>query len=917
MSMISRLPESTTRLLGSPLVITTPDTLVKELLENSIDAKATSVEVIVSVDTVKKIEVRDNGVGIHPDDYDSLGRHGHTSKLRSFDELSIQSSKTLGFRGEALASANSLAQVTITTKTISEPVAAILHIIPGIGGVSKQQPVSAPVGTTVNITGLFSRLPVREQLAVKESNKTIDRIRELLRSYAMARPNLKLSFKVIQSAKQSWSYSPKPNATVREAATQLFGAEFTAHYIEKTFQKISSTSEGDTPIERQKSPSNGQYTFEAFILKPDSPPSKVPEQRYFSVDGRPITAKRGTIKKVLNIYVEHIITAFQQAVSGITPKDCFIRLNIKCPPGSYDVNIEPSKDDVLFSNEMGVLDGFKNLCKEVYKTPIPNSSDSRLSAKRSPVLGDGDANVQQEPSVVSGMKPGSEVTAYSDLSSKIQNPALPQSGHVMQSQGQQAPTTDLSSSAPLQDLDVPTSSPPIIRFTAINAPVPDTQHRSKSAKALSPGDMPSNVNHTRYKVDMSTDFNEYSHDYPRKKYRPSPQAHPSHEESGDTQHSGLRGVNPWIIAKMNAPSRDMRERVADDCIHRSNSPLPAIEGYMTPDPPILRHAGAAPRDLDVPPSQRYLQLQGNTLTGVPGGAYRSPMSSPPNRAPRREMDVTIPTPMRPRQRGNLPPWSPPSSIEMTRPSIKDLDSTGPRPTSDGLHQTTISFQGSRGSRKRRFPEEGDQIDQGLHDQCSFGENDARRTLKPPGENLSHQNLRQKPRQTPVYPKADQIQLYPHLQAGRAQDAASVSKVKEPTKTSLPSCDPRAYLLRRQKSIAADAKGTGPKKIRRLKSSLLPLENIPTDDQTHFLVLIKVLTKDILGALVKQGASYDKYVEKGVVEEGLSMSLDEGRRVEERLKSYIREQQNEAGNDGAELEIGLCTLLKGKGAVGSA
>lgn len=155
MSTISRLPESTTRLICSPLAITTPVTLVKELLDNSIDAKATSIEVIISADTVKKIEVRDNGIGIHPDDYDALGRRGHTSKLRSFEELRTHFGKTLGFRGEALASANSLAQVTVTTKIASEPVAAILHIRSDTGGILKQHPTSAPVGTTVSISGLF------------------------------------------------------------------------------------------------------------------------------------------------------------------------------------------------------------------------------------------------------------------------------------------------------------------------------------------------------------------------------------------------------------------------------------------------------------------------------------------------------------------------------------------------------------------------------------------------------------------------------------------------------------------------------------------------------------------------------------------------------------------------------------------
>src|SRR5690348_6177351 len=106
---ISALSEGTVRTLGSALVITSPLLLLKELLDNAIDSGATSVDVIVSPNTVDKIEVRDNGHGIDPGNFESLGRPGHTSKLRSFDELSKVGATTLGFRGAALASANTLA----------------------------------------------------------------------------------------------------------------------------------------------------------------------------------------------------------------------------------------------------------------------------------------------------------------------------------------------------------------------------------------------------------------------------------------------------------------------------------------------------------------------------------------------------------------------------------------------------------------------------------------------------------------------------------------------------------------------------------------------------------------------------------------------------------------------------------------
>ncbi|KAI5466728.1 histidine kinase-like ATPase, partial [Mariannaea sp. PMI_226] len=100
---IAALPLATSRLLGSSTVVTNPTSLVKELVENSIDAGANSIEVLISQNTVDKVQVKDNGCGISLDDLNLLGRRAHTSKLRTFDELETKAGDTLGFRGEALA----------------------------------------------------------------------------------------------------------------------------------------------------------------------------------------------------------------------------------------------------------------------------------------------------------------------------------------------------------------------------------------------------------------------------------------------------------------------------------------------------------------------------------------------------------------------------------------------------------------------------------------------------------------------------------------------------------------------------------------------------------------------------------------------------------------------------------------------
>ncbi|KAI6093950.1 hypothetical protein F4821DRAFT_274271 [Hypoxylon rubiginosum] len=920
MSTISRLSESTTRLLGSSLVIITPVTLVKELLDNSIDAKATSIEILISKDTVKKIEVRDNGVGIHPDDYDALGRRSHTSKLRSYDDLKTQSGKTLGFRGEALASVNNFANVTITTKIASEPVAAILNIVPETGGVSKQRPTSAPVGTTVSIAELFGRLPVREQLAVKGSAKTIDMIRELLRSYAMARPHLRLSFKILQLPKQGWSYSPKQGASVREAAIQLFNTELANQCVEKTTE-IGGPVDDDTSGRHQPLP-NDSYVFEAFVPKPGSDPSKIPKHRYISIDGRPITAKRGTIKKLLGIYNEHLSTAFRSQSLAAIPKDCFIRLNIKCPPGSYDANIEPSKDQILFSDEQTILNGFKDLCKEVYGEPAIETPGSRLESEISILPENRDDLEAQE---VRPPKPQAESKESKNTRARSKTPfqktrsqAVSEPGLASQSLDQQAPAAGPAQTRPLQEISQNISDPSSSAFTPINALVLPSQNTHIPTRVASIEDGSSGGNPNQWHVDMSTDYNEHCYDNRRRKQQPIPASLDHQEKPNAMESSALQDVNPWMIAKMNAPRA---RRVTEDPSSQENSAMLTFEPPMTPDPPILRHAGAAPGDLDVPSSLQRFQVQGNSYQPrhtLPGGPYRSPLSSPQVMT----TSPSIPPTLKPRSRHNLPPWTPPSSVPRAAAYSERLGECNP-PASDSMRQTTISFGGTGGGRrKHRMEHNGDNIQQEYSGEERVAE-DLRQVFgrRNPKRQLSQQKGTSRQELAHHGLGSQEIPLdHSHTRSRAAQDhveGPSTSKIKEPVQTTLPADDPRTYLLRRQRSMAAEEKGTGPKKIRRLKSSLLPLEKIPVGNEVHFLSIIEVVNIEALHIYARQIAMYDIYAEKGSNDSGLEMTLSEGREIEARLKAMLRKQLVEASGAEAEAEINLGSLLKGKGVVAKA
>ncbi|KAF5575067.1 DNA mismatch repair PMS2 [Fusarium subglutinans] len=356
---ISALPPSSAHLLRSSSSLPDPLSVVKELVDNSIDAGATSIEITVAPNTVDKVQVRDNGCGIQVDDFKSLGHRSHTSKLRNFDELHLKGGGTLGFRGEALASANYLATIKITTRTAQDPIASLLLLNTKSGGISRQQPVSAPVGTTVQALNLFQTFPVRKQNAIKVSRKTLGDIRRLLEGYAITLPHIRLSFKVPGSSIQPWVYTPCSAPSTREAITQVFGNTLTTQLV-----AVSSDSHaGGTSTEVQSK----KLRIVASLPKPDSDANIIKGKGAFiSVDSRPISSSRSTGKKLVAIFRSSISAVLNSHDKSRAPSNAFMQLSIQCSPGSYDPNVTPSKDELLFVDEPAVLSCFQNLCDSVY-----------------------------------------------------------------------------------------------------------------------------------------------------------------------------------------------------------------------------------------------------------------------------------------------------------------------------------------------------------------------------------------------------------------------------------------------------------------------------------------------------------------------------------------------------------------------
>ncbi|KAI1866543.1 hypothetical protein JX265_007844 [Neoarthrinium moseri] len=903
---ISALSSTTIRLLGSPCVITTPVSLVKELLDNAIDAKATSVEVLISPNTVDKVEVRDNGVGIHPDDYDSLGRHGYTSKLEHFDELHNLVGASLGFRGEALASANSVGNLTITTKTPSDPVAAILQIIPKAGGVLKHRSGPAPVGTTVSLTAVFGTLPVREQIMIKDAPKTLDKIKELLRSYAMARPQLKLTFKVLQTPKQAWSYSPRRGAGINEAVLQLIGKDLASQCIEETVSFAGPVSDG--AVDSQSGKPGECFVFEAFMLKSDADPSRLPNIKhgYFSVDGRPVTSSKGTMRKITSTYTNYLSSKLgSDGIKEVTGS-AFIRLNIKCPKGSYDANIEPSKDEVLFENETSLTGYFEKLCEDTYgpiegqeKKPAFTRECLASSSLKTP------ASLQSEGSPrrvlpVEGNQESSVPSKGRILAqTKEQNCSGAGAG------AQAIPNDDQQTCLPLSHRNRLGSAS--TGWTAIN--IPCLQQRSDTMRGEPEKSPP--TEESRFASDMSLDLSQLGGNLGWLRKRDNPfQRTKAKEQSTSIVYNPTQTIEYWPTSTTGSQF----ESAEDSTVPQQSQPQ-RLWGEeptpsMTPEPAILYHHAAPPRDLDVPPSLRNNLLSSNENRSpalVPGGPYRSPLSSPPGPVPRQTNNSR-------ELRGQLP-WTPPSSAQRDQEQWGKQRYSKNDQSRNPLKQTTISFDGLERPRKL-LPTKHDGTPEETHNlPCAAVFSTAKQHL---AEATAISPNRQPALEHPIGNSGvvTQRRTVQNKKIAGLHETDSVPQDdaiadQEPIRTTLPSGDPRAYLLRQQKFMATDVGKGRPRKFRRAQSNLMPLQNTPLESQTYGLMLFFKARIEQFPKSMDHMKIYDKYIVEGDVEDGLDVDLGEARRIEQRLDTVLAGWSERVTGERLDVGSQLSAQLRGQ------
>ncbi|KAF4340368.1 DNA mismatch repair PMS2 [Fusarium beomiforme] len=349
MATIKQIDGRTVHQIQSGQVIVDLCSVVKELVENSVDAGATSIDVRFKNQGLDLIEVADNGSGIAPANYPSVALKHHTSKLSSYSDIATL--ETFGFRGEALASLCALSIVSITTCQQGEaPKGTKLSFEPS-GALKGTAVVAASKGTTVSVERLFHNLPVRRRELERNIKREWNKVIALLGQYACIQTNLKFSVSQQPTkGKRIHLFSTKGNPTTRENIINIFGAKTMTVLVplDLTLEMQPSTSSSALQMDPKNKSSSKEVRIVGHVSRPSHGDGRqTPDRQMFFVNGRPCG-------------LPQFAKAFNEVYKSYNNSQApFILADIQLDTHMYDVNVSPDKRSILLHDQNQLLDNLR------------------------------------------------------------------------------------------------------------------------------------------------------------------------------------------------------------------------------------------------------------------------------------------------------------------------------------------------------------------------------------------------------------------------------------------------------------------------------------------------------------------------------------------------------------------------------
>ncbi|KAL9001392.1 MAG: hypothetical protein Q9188_005486 [Gyalolechia gomerana] len=367
MSTIKAIEGRTVHQIQSGQVIVDLSSVVKELVENSLDAGATSVDVRFKGNGFESIEVQDNGTGIPPENYPTIALKHYTSKLSTYDDLS--SLQTFGFRGEALSSLCALSTFHIVTARAEEAPKGTRLDFETSGELKATSVVASQKGTTVAVEGLFANLPVRRRELEKNIKREYGKVLGVLQAYACISTSVKFSVSsIISKGKKVLVFATKSNPTTRENIANVFGAKTLAALVQMDIRFNMESSHGG--LKAQGDEEDTQVRVLGHVSRPVYGEGRqTPDRQMFFVNARPCALPQ--FAKVFNeIYKSYNLSQLP-----------FVFANIIVDTNAYDVNVSPDKRTILLHEQTALLESLRTSLTELFdkqdhtvpQTPRPQS----------------------------------------------------------------------------------------------------------------------------------------------------------------------------------------------------------------------------------------------------------------------------------------------------------------------------------------------------------------------------------------------------------------------------------------------------------------------------------------------------------------------------------------------------------------
>lgn len=374
MGKINVLSFEVANLIAAGEVVDRPSSVIKELVENSIDSGADRITVEIQHGGVTFMRVTDNGCGMVPEDLAVAVRRHATSKIKNADDL--DGIITLGFRGEALAAIGAVSDLRIISKTRENQLGAAIEVNSGrIGNVTER---GASDGTTVIVENLFANVPARLKFLKRDVTEAMA-VCSVVEKIAMSHPEI--AFKLISDG--SVKLETVGDGKLASAVRCVYGKDFVGKLI---------AAEGEM---------NGVRVY-GYITSPVAPRANRNYQNFF-INGRYIKTKTGS-------------AAIEQAYTSYIPPEKFpgCIMCIEIAPSVVDVNVHPSKLEVKFSNERPVFDCIYH----AVRTALLQNSERPDAAGTD--LGEGEKDKKTPPRSLNSIAVGGKVSAaYVPVSDRV------------------------------------------------------------------------------------------------------------------------------------------------------------------------------------------------------------------------------------------------------------------------------------------------------------------------------------------------------------------------------------------------------------------------------------------------------------------------------------------------------------------